>query len=100
MLALVSVGSFSYTSRVNFFLLFFFLGGGGGVFRHTMVTFFLFFLKSLEFLLHIPCWLLRVGSFSYTSHAGFIFIWGVSHTHTVLASFLSREFLLHIPRLL
>ena len=38
-----------------------------------------------------------LGSFSYTSHAGFIFIGGVSLTHPVLASFLSGEFLLHIP---
>ena len=77
-----------------------------------------------EFLLHIPCWLLLFfsprflfsffylgsfsytyrtglifswGSFSYTSHDGFIFIGGVSLTHPVLASFLSGEFLLHIP---
>ena len=33
---------------------------------------------------------------SYTSHAAVIFMWGVSLTHPVLASFLSREFLLHI----
>ena len=38
-----------------------------------------------------------VGSFSYTSRAAFIFIWGVSLTHPMLASFLSGEFLLHIP---
>ena len=38
-----------------------------------------------EFLLHILCWLLCVGSFSYTSSAGF-FVWGVSLTHPVLAS--------------
>ena len=51
-----------------------------------------------EFLLHIPCWLhFYVGSFSYTSRAGFIFMWGVSLTHPVLASFLCGEFLLHIP---
>ena len=72
-----------------------------------------------EFLLHIPCWLhFYLESFSYTSHGGFIFpwgvslthpllafifkrgiifIWGVSLTHPMLASFLSREFLLHIP---
>ena len=51
-----------------------------------------------EFLLHIPCWLdFYVGSFSYTSRAGFIFIWRVSLTHPVLASFLSGEFLFHIP---
>ena len=28
-----------------------------------------------------------MGSFSYTSHAGLMFIWGVSLTHPVLASF-------------
>ena len=67
-------------------------------------------LLSGEFLLHIPCWLcFSVGSFFYTSQAGLFFcfifliiilfflIWGVSLTHPVLASFLSREFLLHIP---
>ena len=60
-----------------------------------------------EFLLHIPCWLnISVGSFFYIYHADFIFlwgasllllIWGVSLTHPVLVSFLSGEFLLHIP---
>ena len=51
-----------------------------------------------EFLLHIPCWLyFYLGSFSYTSRAGFIFIWGVSHTDPVLSSVLCKEFLLHIP---
>ena len=74
-----------------------------------------------EFLLHIPCWLFffffffnlgsfsytsragfifSVGSFSYTSRAGFIFIRGVSLERPVLALFLSRESLLHIPCLL
>ena len=38
-----------------------------------------------------------MGIFSYTSRAGFIYVWGVSLTHPVLASFLSGEFLLHIP---
>ena len=51
-----------------------------------------------EFLLRIQCWFhFYVGSFSYTSRAGFIFMLGVSLTHPVLASFLSGEFLLHIP---
>ena len=60
-----------------------------------LVAFFKFL--SGEFLLHVPCWLhFYLGSFSYTSRAGFIFIWGVSLTHPVLASFLSGEFLLHI----
>ena len=39
-----------------------------------------------------------LGSFPHTSRAGFIFMWEVSLTHPVLASFLSGEFLLHIPR--
>ena len=67
-----------------------------------------------EFLLDIPCWLyfymrhfltqcwlhFYLGSFSYTSHVGLIFNWGISLTHPVLALFLSGEFLLHIPCLL
>ena len=66
-----------------------------------------FFFSSGEFLLHIRCWLhFYVGSFSCISHAGVIFIWGVSLTHPELAfigsadtsaSFLCGEFLLHIP---
>ena len=53
-----------------------------------------------EFFLHIPCWLLFVfnlGSFSYTSRTGFIFIWGVSLIHPMVTLFLCGEFLLHIP---
>jgi len=34
--------------------------------------------------------------FLYISHAGFFFMWGVSLTHPVLASFLCEELLLHI----
>ena len=49
------------------------------------------FLRSGEFLLHIPCWLFffNLGSFSYTSRAVFIFIWRVSLTHPMLASFVN-----------
>ena len=36
-------------------------------------------------------------TFSYTSRAGFIFVWEVSLTHPVMASFFCGEFLLHIP---
>ena len=79
--------------------------------QHPVLASFL----SGEFLLHIPCWLhFYLASFSYTSHAGVTFLWGVSLTHHVLASlfffiwvvslthpmldlFLSGEFLLHIP---
>ena len=66
-----------------------------------------------SFFLHIPCWLLfqirgvslkhpvllhfYLGSFSYTSHVDFVFIWGVSLTHPTMTSILSGEFLLHIP---
>ncbi len=75
-----------------------------------------------EFLLHISCWFyfyrgshFYVGSFSYTSPGGVIFIWEVYltppvlvvyiyiffnrffRTYFVLASFLSGEFFLHIP---
>ena len=51
------------------------------------------------FLLHIPCWLhFYLGSFSYTSHAGFIlksgeFLWHIPFW----TSFSCGEFLLHIP---
>ena len=59
-----------------------------------MLTLFL----GLEFLLHIPCWLhFYVGSFFYTSRAGFTFIWVVSLTHSMLALLFCGEFLLHIP---
>ena len=37
-----------------------------------------------------------LGSFPQTSRAGFIFMWGVSLKHPGLASFLCREFFLHI----
>ena len=109
------LGSFSYTSRAGFI----FIWGVSltlpmlalyhlGIFSYTSHTGFL----SGEFLLHIPCWLyiffFYLGSFCYTSHvsfiffsytsrAGFIFIWWVSLTYSVLASFLSGEFLLNIP---
>ena len=46
--------------------------------------FFFFFFLSAEFLLHISCWLhFCLGTFSYTSRAGFMFLWGVSLTHPV-----------------
>ena len=43
------------------------------------------------------CFFSNRGSFSYTSRAGFFFMWGVSFTHPVLASFWCGESLLHIP---
>ncbi len=61
---------------------------------HPMMPSFL----SREFLLHIPYWLYFYrGSFSDTSHDGFIFIGVVSITHPMLASFLSGEFVVHTP---
>ena len=68
-------GSFSYTSRAGFV---FYLG----TFSYTSRA-------SLKF---------YAGSFSYTFRAAWCFMRGVSLTHPVLASFLSGEFLLHIPR--
>ena len=47
-----------------------------------------------EFMLHLLCWLLDVGSFCYTSCA-WCFMWWVSLTHPLLAS-LRGKFLLHI----
>ena len=104
------VGSFSYTTRADFGFM------RGVCLTHpvlywflckefllhiscSLLSFFYSFFLSREFLLHIPCWFLLVfrGRFSHISHAGFIFIWGVSLTHPVLASLLSVEFLLHIP---
>ena len=38
-----------------------------------------------------------LGSFSYTSRAGFIFLWGVSLTHFMIALFFCGKFLLHFP---
>ena len=55
----------------------------------------------LAFLYIIFCFVLFLsGSFSYTSHAGFNFIWGVFLTYPLLACFVCGEFLLHIPCLL
>ena len=71
----------------------------------------------VEFLLHIPCclhfyadffldipWCLGFFFFFFfffflisSSRAGFIFIWGVSVTHPVLALILLGDFLLQIP---
>ena len=51
---------------------------------HPMLT----LLSCGEFLLHIPCCLqFYLGSFSYTSCAGFVYIWGVCRTHPDLSSF-------------
>ena len=116
------LGRFSYTSHAGcifiwrvsitypMFALFFF-----AEFLLRIPCWLMFVFFSREFLLHIPCWLhFYLGGFSYTSRAGFIFIWGVSLTHPMLASslffiwrvslthpmlalFFWGEFLLHIP---
>ena len=75
------LGRFSYTSHAGLFVTW------GVSLTHPVLA--VFFCG--EFLLHIPCWLyslslthtvqassfFNLGSFSYTSRAGFIFIWGV-----------------------
>ena len=92
------MGSFSYTSRASFIFM-----RGVSLTQPVLASF-----LSGEFLLHIPCWfdfsspefLLHIscwlhfcqGSFSYTSRATFIFIWGVSLTHPVLAFFCVGSF--------
>ena len=88
------LGSFSYTSHADFIFIW-----GVSLTHPTLALFF-----CGEFLLHVPCWLFffflfsfsNLVRFSSTSHAGFIFLWGVSLT-PALASFLCGEFLLHIP---
>ena len=116
------LGSFSYTSHASFIFLWvvslthpvlaFLLVWGvslthpvlfssfirGVSLTHSMLASFscLFYLGSFSYTSHagfIFIW----GVYSCTSHAGFIFIWGVSLTHPMLVSFLSAEFLLHIP---
>ena len=94
-LASFYVGSFSNTSRAGSLFVW------GFSLRHPMLALFFFG----DFLLHIRClFYFSLRSFSYASLAGkfflsffFLFFWGVSLTHPVLASFLSGEFLLHIP---
>ena len=111
------LGSVSYTSRAGFvcfccccffrfFLLFFLLFSSlsGESLTHPMLD----LLFCGEFLLYIPCWLLfflflflsfffYLGSFSYTSHIGYTFLWVVCLTQPLQTSFLCGEFLLHIP---
>ena len=101
--------SFTYTSRASsfFFLLFFFFSSSFSLLSFCgefllQFTSWLYssmgsfsytshadFVFMWEFLLHIPCCLqFYAGSFSDTSRAGFIFMQEVSLTHTVLPSFL------------
>ena len=85
------LGSFSYTSLAGLIFTW------GDSLRHPVIASFF----CAEVLLHIPCWLLfppppphplfffflNLGNFTYTSLADFIFLWGVSLTHPVLAFF-------------
>ena len=60
-----------------------FLYGPESAHKNDIVTTFI-----VECLLYIPCWLhFHLGSFSYTSHAAFTFLWGVSPAHPMLPSF-------------
>ena len=100
----LNLGSFCYITRAAFIFM------RGVSVTHLVLSSFLwrsfcyisrffsfFFSFSGEFLLQIQCWLhFYLGSFCYTSHAGFIFIGWVSLTHPVLASFLPGEFILHM----
>ena len=91
------VGSFSYTScavfifmqsvSVTYPMLSWFLCNE--FLLHIPYFLILFFVLLGECFLHIPCWLhFYLGTFYYTSHAGFIFIGGVPLTCPVLALFL------------
>ena len=89
------LGSFSYTSPAGLIFTW-----GDSLSHPVLASFF-----CAEVLLHIPCWLfssppppppppfffffffLNLGNFTYTSLADFIFLWGVSLTHPVLAFF-------------
>ena len=100
------VGSFSYTSRAGFFY-FFFISGVS--LTHPVLVSFLFG----DFLVHIPCWLHFLISGVSLTHPVLVlliflgvsllhpeldsFLCTESPTHLVQASFLSGEFLLHIP---
>ena len=94
--------NFSYTSRAGFIFYlrsFFYTSRAGFIFMrgvsltHPILATF----SSVEYLLHIPCWLhFYLGNFSYIL-IGFNLISGPSLTHHVLASSLFGEFLLHLP---
>ena len=69
-------GSFSYISRAGFFLYLFIWGVSLAHPALVFFFFFFFFFLLAQFLLHISCWLhFCLGSFSYTSRAGLIFLW-------------------------
>ena len=68
---------------VPFYFIFIFIFLSGEFLLH-IPYWFNFFMG--EILLHLPCWVhFYRGCFSYTSRAGFFFVWGVSLTHPMLA---------------
>ena len=104
------LGSFSYRSRAGFIwgistthpVLASFLSREFFLHPPSCPEFLLHIPSSLyffcgEFFLHVSCFFFNLERFSFISHAGYIFIWGVSLTHPTLVSFLSVECLLHIP---
>ena len=123
MLALLFCGEFLLHIPRWLLFFFFFLTWGVSLTHPMLASFFLTWGVSLihpvlasllsgEFLLHIPCRLyFSVGSFSYTSHAGFyfnlgsfsytsrvgfIFIWRVSLTHPMLVLVFCGKFRLEM----
>ena len=100
------MGSYSYTSHddvnlmdfVSFFIIFFNFLSWEVSLTHPVFVSFVFFGGGVS-ITHPVLASFYLGSFSYTSHAGLIFIWGVSLTHPILALFFCGEFVLHIPML-
>ena len=75
--------TFSYTSHVGFI----------SIRRVSLTHLVLVLYLCRECLLHIPCCLhIYAGSFSYRSQAAFIFMWGASLSHPMLASFYAGSF--------
>ena len=77
--------------------LLFFRGGGGGSPTNPVLASSFFFSSFFFFSFLFSSFFFYLGSFPHISRGGLIFIWGFSLTHPVLVSFLSGEFLLHIP---
>ena len=94
-----SVGSFSYRFIADFVLMwgvslthpvlassFFFFFFSFFFFSFSFL--YLFYLGSFPYTSPVGFFsFLCLGSFSYTSHVGFTILWGVSLTHSVMASF-------------
>ena len=87
-------GCFSYTSRAGLIIITDYLSGE--FLLQPGAFFFSFYRGSLSYSSRAGC-IFVWGETPHTSHADFVFMRGVSLTHPVLPSFLSGEFLLHIP---